>query len=189
VAELNGSGRDELADPRDRHLRVELDPVTALDGDQPLVVDPGAEHGPSVRLDGPGHALLIEAHAPGTRVLVGPASRGPDGGTHRELVVDGWRFVISVGSERLARLRERATSGREASGAGGRAEIRAVIPGRVVAVSVAVGDHVEAGQQVLTVEAMKMQNEVRAPHAGQVERIEVAPGQAVEVGAVLAVIT
>ena len=57
-----------------------------------------------------------------------------------------------------------------------------------MAVTVAVGDHVEAGQQVLIVEAMKMQNEVRAPHAGQVERIDVAPGQTVEVGSILAVI-
>ena len=121
-------------------------------------------------------------------MLIGPATTGRDGRTQRELVVDGWRFVVSVGSERLARLRERAASGREASGAGGRAELRAVIPGRIVAVTVAVGDHVEAGQQVLIVEAMKMQNEVRAPHAGQVERIDVTPGQTVEVGSILAVI-
>ena len=43
MAGLNDSGRDELADPRDRRLRVELDPVTALEGDEPLLVDPAAE--------------------------------------------------------------------------------------------------------------------------------------------------
>jgi biotin carboxyl carrier protein len=188
MAELNGDGRDGLADPRARRLRAELDPVTALEGDQPVVVDLDADGGAAVLIDGPAHAVLTRPGESPRRVLVGPATRGPDGRMHRELVVDGWRFVVSVGSDRLARLRERAASGREASGAGGRVEIRAVIPGRVVAVGVAVGDQVEAGQQVLIVEAMKMQNEVRAPHAGQVERIDVAPGQTVEVGTVMLVI-
>jgi biotin carboxyl carrier protein len=57
-----------------------------------------------------------------------------------------------------------------------------------VAVSVAVGDGVEAGQQVLVVEAMKMQNELRSPRAGSVERIGVAVGDTIEVGDLLVVI-
>jgi biotin carboxyl carrier protein len=51
------------------------------------------------------------------------------------------------------------------------------------------GDPVGAGQQVLVLEAMKMQNELRAPRAGSVERVAVAVGENVEVGDLLMVIT
>jgi biotin carboxyl carrier protein len=57
-----------------------------------------------------------------------------------------------------------------------------------VAISVAAGDAVEAGQQILVVEAMKMQNELRAPREGAVERIGVAVGDTIEVGDLLVVI-
>jgi biotin carboxyl carrier protein len=55
-------------------------------------------------------------------------------------------------------------------------------------VSVAVGDSVQAGQELLVVEAMKMQNELRAPRAGIVERLAVAAGQTIELGDLLAVL-
>jgi len=48
------------------------------------------------------------------------------------------------------------------------------------------GDAVEAGQGLLVVEAMKMQNEIRSPKSGTVERVVVAEGQAVNAGEVLA---
>jgi len=51
------------------------------------------------------------------------------------------------------------------------------------------GDAVEAGQGLLVVEAMKMQNEIRAPKTGKVERMLIGEGQAVNAGEVLAVIT
>jgi biotin carboxyl carrier protein len=50
------------------------------------------------------------------------------------------------------------------------------------------GDVVEAGQGLLVVEAMKMQNEIRSPKSGTVERVLVAEGQAVNVGEVLCVV-
>ena len=59
------------------------------------------------------------------------------------------------------------------------------MPGRVVRVLVAVGERVTARQPVVVVEAMKMENELRAPRDGVVEEIRVAPGSAVETGAVL----
>jgi biotin carboxyl carrier protein len=55
-------------------------------------------------------------------------------------------------------------------------------------VHVSVGDKVEAGQELLVIEAMKMQHAVRADRAGQVESVMVAASETVEVGAVLAVI-
>jgi acetyl-CoA/propionyl-CoA carboxylase biotin carboxyl carrier protein len=57
-----------------------------------------------------------------------------------------------------------------------------------VAVSVAVGDPVDAGQELLVVEAMKMQNELRSPRAGVVERVAVTAGQTIELGDLLVVL-
>jgi biotin carboxyl carrier protein len=75
-----------------------------------------------------------------------------------------------------------------ALGALGAVSIKAPMPGRVVRVLVAVGDHVTARQAVVVVEAMKMENELRTPRDGTVKEIAVVPGAAVETGAVLVVI-
>jgi biotin carboxyl carrier protein len=191
MAEVNGTGPAELLGPADRHVRAALDPASALDGDEHLVVATDDPATGNIRRVDARHAV-VEPDARSGRepahVLLGPVTRDGAGARHREVVVDGWRFVVVTQPERLARLRARATSGREAAVGSGRIELRAVIPGRVVAVSVASGDTVEAGQQLLIVEAMKMQNEVRAPHAGSIERIDVGPGDTVELGALLLVI-
>ena len=75
----------------------------------------------------------------------------------------------------------------DAAAASGPAEIRAIIPGRIAAVRVAAGDTVEAGQSLLVVEAMKMQNELRAPRAGTVERVAVGRGRDDRAGDLLVV--
>ena len=97
-----------------------------------------------------------------------------------EVVVDGWRFELEVEDERRAALREHARSDRTDDIAGGTQEIRAIIPGRVIAVGVAAGDQVAQGDRLFVLEAMKMQNELRAPRAGRVARVAVAEGQTVE---------
>ena len=71
----------------------------------------------------------------------------------------------------------------------GRQQVLAPMPGKVVRVLTKAGEKIEAGQGILVVEAMKMQNEVRAPKSGQVERILVAEGQSVNAGEVLAVVS
>jgi biotin carboxyl carrier protein len=147
------------------------------------------------------HAVLVERGLPGlpggletvgprrTRVILGAARRrDSDGAVLREVVIDGWRVDVELESERRASLRERAARGHEGVGKGGPFEMRAIIPGRIVAVSVGVGDQAAAGQQVLVLEAMKMQNELRTPREGRVERISVAVGDNVEVGDLLMVI-
>jgi len=68
----------------------------------------------------------------------------------------------------------------------GRQQILAPMPGKVVRVIAKVGDSVEAGQGLLVVEAMKMQNEIRSPKSGIVGRLLVKEGQNVNAGEVLA---
>ncbi|MFN8519105.1 MAG: acetyl-CoA carboxylase biotin carboxyl carrier protein subunit [Chloroflexota bacterium] len=105
-----------------------------------------------------------------------------------EVTVDGW--VIAVAAEPAARaaLRERALrAGGGAEHAGPQA-IRARIPGRVVRIWVEVGQEVAVGDRLLSVEAMKMENEVRSPVAGVVRVIGVAVGDRVELHAELAVV-
>jgi biotin carboxyl carrier protein len=70
----------------------------------------------------------------------------------------------------------------------GRQEIKAPMPGKIVRVLAKAGDAVEAGQGLLVVEAMKMQNEIKAPKTGKVEKVLVAEGQAVNAGETMAVI-
>jgi biotin carboxyl carrier protein len=82
----------------------------------------------------------------------------------------------------------RAWRGRHAGGieAEGRQQVVAPMPGKVVRLLVKVGDEVEAGQGLVVVEAMKMQNEIRSPKKGKVERLQAKEGQAVNAGDVLA---
>jgi biotin carboxyl carrier protein len=70
----------------------------------------------------------------------------------------------------------------------GRAEIVAPMPGKVIRLLVAAGDAVEAGQGLLVVEAMKMQNEIRSPKSGKVQRLLAKEGQPVNAGDVLALV-
>lgn len=71
---------------------------------------------------------------------------------------------------------------------GGRAQLSAAMPGKVVRVLVERGQEVEAGQGVLVVEAMKMQNEMKSPKAGVVVELQAVEGATVNAGEVLAVI-
>jgi len=71
----------------------------------------------------------------------------------------------------------------------GRQQIMAPMPGKVMRVLVSQGDAVEAGQGLLVVEAMKMQNEIRSPKTGTVEHLHAREGQAVNAGEVLAVVS
>jgi biotin carboxyl carrier protein len=180
-----------------------VDPQDA-DGGSSVVVEPsGDEPAPAPLLvDGEPtlvvlrpiddrRSLLEVGDSPGVRhrLLVGPARRrARDGIVGREIVVDGWRVEVDVEAAWRSELRERA--GRSAVGgpAGGPLEVRASIPGRIVAVSVSVGDEVHPDGALMVLEAMKMQNEIRAVRHGFVERVAVGVGENVEVGDLLLVI-
>jgi len=77
-----------------------------------------------------------------------------------------------------------------ASGAGhtGPAQLVAMMPGKVIRLLVAAGDEVKPGQGIIVIEAMKMQNEMKAPRDGKVLTVNVQPGDAVASGDVLMVI-
>jgi len=99
-----------------------------------------------------------------------------------KLHVDGWPLQAEVVDERTRAIR--AMTGK-AGGAQGPKPVRAPMPGMIVRIDVAEGDAVRAGQGVAVMEAMKMENELKAEAAGVVVKILVQPGQAVEKGAVL----
>ncbi len=153
---------------------------------QPVQVD-GVPADVTLRVIGSGRHVVTE-DGTRTRVILEAPATGDGGVQRREVLVNGFRFEVETESERIAALRERATRGRAASAHTGPLEVRAIIPGKVVAISVATGDDVTAGQQLLVVEAMKMQNELRAPRDGTITRVGVAPGVKIEVGDLLVVI-
>jgi pyruvate carboxylase subunit B len=96
--------------------------------------------------------------------------------------IDGWRFEAEALDERQRAIRDLGVA---AAASSGPAPVVAPMPGLIVRVHVAVGDVVQAGQPVVVMEAMKMENELRATAAGTVERVAVEPGKVVEKGAVL----
>jgi biotin carboxyl carrier protein len=62
------------------------------------------------------------------------------------------------------------------------------MPGKVVRILTKAGEKIEAGQSVVVVEAMKMQNEIRSQKSGTVEKLAVAEGQTVNAGDLIAII-
>jgi biotin carboxyl carrier protein len=100
------------------------------------------------------------------------------------VIVRGISFTSEVRDPRSYRSRQAAAAG----GGAGPKKIVSPMPGKVVRILAPAGTQVEAGQGVVVVEAMKMQNEIKSPKAGVVQRIAVAEGAAVESGALLAVV-
>ncbi len=132
-------------------------------------------------------AALPDGTVATRELAVSPADRAT--GIRRfEAVVDGWVFEVTAEDARRAALRERAGRGVRQGGPNVRTALLARIPGRVVRVWVAPGDRVEAGQRLVAVEAMKMENEIRSPRAGTVRSVAATIGQTVDLGDELAVI-
>ena len=109
------------------------------------------------------------------------ARRGPTRGRYT-LWLDGFRFEVEALDERTRAIRELSAA---SAGPSGPAPLIAPMPGMIVRVAVQVGDQVEAGQGLVVMEAMKMENELRATAAGRVKSVLAEPGTAVEKGALL----
>ena len=138
-----------------------------VDGRERLVdarrVGPGAW---SLRSGTDARLVELDGAAPKTTVTISH----PDGEARQALA------VLADGRPELAR----GTVGR--AGSQGAATLRAPIPGKVVKVPIKVADAVKAGQTLLVLEAMKMENEIRAPHDAKVLALHVSEGMAVENG-------
>ncbi len=98
--------------------------------------------------------------------------------------VGGETYTVQVEEETRYIIRTRGGGG----GSGGGQTLAAPLPGRVTHVAVRPGDAVNAGDTLVVIEAMKMENEFRAGAPGTVAEVRVAPGQAVNAGDVLVVI-
>ena len=123
-----------------------------------------SDHDVSVLIDGASHDVSLERTAEGFAVLL-----------------RGDRFDVE-----LKDAVQGVALGRVAHS--GPLKLTAPMPGKIVKVLVAAGDAVEVGRGVLVMEAMKMENELKATRAGTIQEIRVKEGQAVEMGALLLVI-
>jgi acetyl-CoA/propionyl-CoA carboxylase, biotin carboxylase, biotin carboxyl carrier protein len=132
---------------------------------------------------------LENGGAPGAPAEVAAAVRE----AVRSVEVDGKHFEVRVlrPEPAFAELGRRRRERERAGGAGGAGRDAVVSPmqGSVLAVEVADGDEVEAGQVICIVEAMKMENEVHAHRAGRVSELSVAPGQPVKTGQVICIVS
>jgi biotin carboxyl carrier protein len=169
----------------------EIDPQSHADGDLAGgdLSGGAGESGLGLEVTGAGAGILHTAAGPRGVLWSG---RGPAGLAAQEgngsglldleIVLDGWRFQVSVEPAARAALRDQARRGASVARAHSSLVVRAPIPGRIAAVRVIDGQAVEAGEALLTLEAMKMENVVRAPRAGTIARVAVAAGQTVELG-------
>ena len=112
--------------------------------------------------------------------------RREEGKGRYTLSMDGWRFAVEALDERTRAIRDLAGAAAPPTGP---VPLRAPMPGLIVRVLVKPGDTVKAGQGMIVMEAMKMENELRATAPGTVATVPVAPGTAVEKGVVLVELT
>ncbi len=99
------------------------------------------------------------------------------------MVIGSARYAVDVQDPRSLRTR-RSIAGAEA----GPQKVKAPMPGKIIRVMVAEKDEVKAGQGLIVMEAMKMQNEMKSPKDGRVRKILVAEGSTVNPGDTLAII-
>ncbi len=104
--------------------------------------------------------------------------------------VNGTRYEVEVEEIDAAAVAQAPKSSEpvKAAPAGAGTEVRSPMPGNILQVNVKPGDTVKEGQQLMILEAMKMENEILAPCAGKVSSIGVAKGSSVESGALLCTI-
>lgn len=104
-------------------------------------------------------------------------------GNNRTVEVNGHTYEILLTDTRSWQSRHQTRPG-----LAGPQRLSASMPGKVVRILAEAGAQIQAGEGIVVIEAMKMQNEVRAPRAGTLASIPVKEGQAVNAGEVLAII-
>ncbi len=140
-----------------------------------MLVQLGDAAAPSRSIDA---AFASSQQQPGRR------SPGEDGGDF-DVHLDGRTIPVQIRPAGAFGRQNKAGAGAQATGP---QRIVAPMPGKVVRVLVKPGDDVKARQGLVVVEAMKMENELRAARDGRVRDVAVAEGQSVDAGAVLLVV-
>ncbi len=139
----------------------------------------------SIRINGetvePAQADVVEVE-PGVYSAIAGAASLEVRVAGNEISIGEHVFRFEIDDPRKWKRAGRSASGHE------RADITAAMPGKVIRILAAAGDEVVEGQGIVVVEAMKMQNELKAPRAGRVTAIEVKENDSVNAGAVLATI-
>lgn len=159
-----------IVDIAGERVEVDLDGESARIGGRAVAVHASDVEGTPVHLvtvDSASHRVVARQHAERGRYT---------------LHLDGWRLEAEALDERARAIRD--LTAKQAAHAGP-LPVTAPMPGLIVKVHVQPGDEVTAGQGVVSMEAMKMENELRATTAGTVRAVLVKPGSAVERGAVL----
>jgi acetyl/propionyl-CoA carboxylase alpha subunit len=158
-------------------ISVTLEGITY---DVDVRLEPGDEHSAVVEIDGETlHVSVPHLDSPDQVVWALVEGRPYDVVFDRRM-----RWIRSLYGQHRLGLRDMAVlAARPASGDG---RVKAPIPGQIVRVLVSQGDHVEAGQPLLALEAMKMENEVRAPRSGTVAQLNASVGKNVVLHEVMA---
>jgi biotin carboxyl carrier protein len=150
-----------------------------IDVDHPgeVVVDGTLERVDLKAIDGQLYSLLVGDHS---YELIVERHQGV-----YYVLINGDRYPVTVEDARLAQLK---AMGRAEHASHGTAVVLAPMPGLVVRLMVVAGDSVAEGQGVAILEAMKMENEIRAPRAGVVKALHVQAGRTVNQGDSLLVV-
>jgi len=152
-------GKERLVEVDDGGVRVDGQPVdVAVTQAEPgiWILRRGSEQAVA-QVDGRGGKLAVEIRRPG-------------------------RDAVVVAAEVSDARRGTAVSAARAAAGAAPITVRSPIPGRLIKLLVKAGDAVAAGQTVVVLEAMKMENELAAPRAGRIAEVRCAEGAAVEAG-------
>jgi glutaconyl-CoA/methylmalonyl-CoA decarboxylase subunit gamma len=154
-----------------------------VDGDH-VTVDGRAHLVDAAHIGASAWSLLVrDANGNGSR-SVEAAVIPRSGQSGFDVYIDGLHVPVQLKGGLGRRAREAATGGRGS----GPQRVTAPMPGRIVRVLITAGDDVKARQALVVVEAMKMENELRAARDGHVREVLVTEGQSVEAGTPLVVI-
>lgn len=118
----------------------------------------------------------------GERVVSGVLSFSGENRDTMQLTIEGRSYTLQMKTAAIDAMEQSISAGQRALGM---LEIKSPIPGLVKAVKVKIEQTVEQGQTLVVLEAMKMENEIAAPHAGTIVALQVAPGQVVAAGELL----
>jgi len=147
----------------------------SIEGENQIVVD-GETYSIDFRSVG-GQAvfsLILEGRS--FEALVQPSPEG------MQVLLRGHLFPVQVEDERQRRLRESTSSKAAETGI---VFLKSPMPGLIVSVQVAAGQHVEKGENLVILESMKMQNELKAPRAGSIKQVRIKTGERVEQNQIL----